>query len=80
MQSNVGYYNRSSGGYTVTIDSTNVAYKASGTGYDNSQSNVTANGSHLFFTSKITLAFTTGTSSYAGSATGSGNMKYILGT
>jgi hypothetical protein len=36
--------------------------------------------SHLFFTSKIALAFTTGTSAYAGSATGSGNMKYILGT
>jgi hypothetical protein len=36
--------------------------------------------SHLFFTSKIALAFTTGTSNYLGPATGSGNMKYILGT
>jgi hypothetical protein len=79
VQSNVGSYSRSSGGYTVTIDSTNVAYKASGTGSDNSQSNMTANGSHLFFTSKIALAFTTGTETY-GSATGSGSMKYILGS
>jgi hypothetical protein len=77
------------GGYTVTVDSKNVATQAAGgstsTSDGNSYTNVTASGKHLFFTSKIALAFTTGTASaslYSGtySATGSGSMKYILGS
>ena len=66
------------GGYTVTVDSSNVATCAQTTNGGGGLSNVTANGSHLFFTEKIALAFTTGSiGSY--SATGSGSMKYILG-
>jgi hypothetical protein len=76
------YSNWVRGGYTVTIDSTTAATQAA-SGYSSSASygNVTASGSHKFFTSKIALAFTTGSNSYnSTSATGSGNMKYILGS
>ena len=69
------------GGYTVTIDSSNVATCAQTTNGNGGLTNITANGSHLFFTEKIALAFTT--SRYAQSsyyATGSGSMKYILGS
>jgi hypothetical protein len=64
------------GGYTVTVDSSNVAnYSANQGGTAGS-----ANGSHLFFTSKIALAFTTGTSSNGTTVSGSGSIKYILGS
>jgi hypothetical protein len=83
VQSNYQYGNSSAsyqcrGGYTVTVDTKNVAECASVN--NGSGSNVTANGSHLFFTNKISLAFTTGSCSYGTSATGSGSMKYILGS
>ena len=67
------------GGYRVTVDSTDVATCNEQTYGNGGLVNKTANGSHLFFTSKIALAFTTGTISNF-SATGSGNMKYILGS
>ena len=67
------------GGYKVTVDSTDVATCKEKTQYNGGLVNNTANGSHLFFTSEIALAFTTGRiDDY--SATGSGNMKYILGS
>jgi hypothetical protein len=72
------------GGYTVTIDSTNVATAAAynnSTSGGNKTSAQTASDKHKFFTSKIALAFTTSTDSYYGyTATGSGSMKYILGS
>jgi hypothetical protein len=69
-----GYSNYYNGKYDVTIDSTVVA---TCTAYSNSANskNFTATGSHLFFTSKIALAFT----SNAG-VNASGSMKYILGS
>ena len=68
------------GGYKVTVDSTDVATCNEHVNNNGGLTNKTANGSHLFFTSKIALAFTKGycTSEYF--ATGSGNMKYILGS
>ena len=67
------------GGYRVTVDSTDVATCKEQIDPNGGLVNKTANGSHLFFTSKIALAFTRGT--YGNfSATGSGNMKYILGS
>ena len=69
------------GGYKVTVDSTVLATcTPQGNDYGGLESK-TANGSHLFFTSKIALAFTkitSGNNYY--SSTGSGNMKYILGS
>ena len=68
------------GGYNVTVDSTDVATcTVQSNGNGGGLSNKTANGSHLFFTSKIALAFKTGTIGLY-SATVSGSMKYILGT
>lgn len=67
------------GGYNVTVDSTDVATCNEKTYGNGGLVNNTANGSHLFFTSKIALAFKTGAISNF-SATGSGNMKYILGS
>ena len=66
------------GGYTVTVDSSNVATCSNTT--NGGLSNVTANGSHLFFTEKIALAFTQGYLNSSYNATGSGSMKYILGS
>ena len=75
VTSNASISNYAIGGYTVTVDSSNVASCIPA----RNESTKTATGSHLFFTSKIALAFSTGTnSSY--SATGSGSMKYILGS
>ena len=76
VQSNTS--NSCSGGYQVTIDTIVASVNAvnSNTPISNSASD-----SHKFFTSKIGLAFSTGTWSDGGySATGSGSMKYILGT
>lgn len=67
------------GGYTVTIDGTSVATCPSVN--DGGNSNVTASDTHKFFVSNIGLTFTTGTASGAReTATGSGSMKYILGS
>ena len=66
------------GGYDVTIDSVVASARTynNEVGYNNQEK---ASDSHKFFTTKISLAFSTGIfSSY--SATGSGSMKYILGT
>jgi hypothetical protein len=73
------------GGYTVTIDSSNVATCSSVSSSSNANTTTqSASGNHKFFTSKIALAFTTGTgynsSGNSVSSTGSGNMKYILGS
>ena len=78
VQCNTGNWCR--GGYVVTIDSTVASANAinSDRGYEVNQ---TSSDSHKFFTSKIGLEFTTGV--YPGgndSKTGSGSMKYILGT
>ena len=74
VQSNPSNYNNAYGGFTVTID-TIVANQSAG----NNGSGSTKSDSHKFFTSKIGLEFTTSTNgSYVG--TGSGNMKYILGS
>lgn len=67
------------GGYTVTVDSSNVATCAQTTNGNGGLTNITANGSHLFFTEKIALAFTEGYYNSSYRATGSGSMKYILG-
>ena len=69
-----------SGGYTVTIDSNNVTTCAQTTNGNGGLTNVTANGSHLFFIEKIALAFSEGYYSSSYHVTGSGNMKYILGS
>ena len=68
------------GGYRVTVDSTDVASCNEQTYGNGGLTNKTANGSHLFFTSKIALAFTQGFYNSSYYATGSGSMKYILGT
>ena len=74
VQSNTS--NSCSGGYQVTIDTIVASVNAVNSGTPISKSD---SDSHKFFTSKIGLAFTTGTwSSY--SVTGSGSMKYILGS
>ena len=74
VQSNPSDYNNAYGGFTVTID-TIVANQSAG----NNGSGSTKSDSHKFFTSKIGLAFTSANNgSYVG--TGSGNMKYILGS
>ena len=74
VQSNPSDYNNAYGGFTVTIDII-VANQYAG----NNGSGSTKCDSHKFFTSKIGLAFTTSTNgTYVG--TGSGNMKYILGS
>ena len=78
VQSGSGYW--SYGGYKVTIDLTDVATCNEQTYGNGGLVNKTANGSHLFFTSKIALAFTQGFYSSSYYATGSGSMKYILGT
>ena len=62
----------------VTVDSSNVATCSNTTNGNGGLSNVTANGSHLFFTEKIALAFTEGYCNSSYHVTGSGNMKYIL--
>jgi hypothetical protein len=80
VQSNVSSFNRGAGGYTVTVDLTNVAYRAESHGSDNSQTNVTASGSHLFFTSKITLVLTTSADPSGYNTTATGSIKYILGS
>ena len=79
VQSNVSYSGYAIGGYTVTVDSTAVAACREQSNSEGGLVNKTANGSHLFFTSKIALSFTTGTAGVH-SSTGSGNMKYILGS
>ena len=67
------------GGYDVTIDNTSVASCTAVS--NNNGTNVTASDTHKFFTSNIGLTFTTGTASGDGeNATGSGSMKYILGS
>jgi hypothetical protein len=67
-----------SGGYTVTIDNTDVATCSASNTSNNNQSK---SDTHIFFTSKIALAFTIGTNSgNSGTAMGSGSMKYILGS
>jgi hypothetical protein len=77
VQSNNNTYAR--GGYTVTIDSTTVAKADPVTNNSSNVGTTSASDKHIFFTSKIALAFTTGTiGSY--SSTGSGSMKYILGS
>lgn len=74
VQSNPTTSNYAYGGYTVTID-TVVANQNAG----NNGSGSTKSDSHKFFTSKIGLAFTSSTNGvYTG--TGSGSMKYILGS
>ena len=78
VQCNTGNWCR--GGYVVTIDSTVASANAinNDRGYEVNQ---TSSDSHKFFTSKIGLAFTTGTYPAGNdSKTGSGSMKYILGT
>ena len=67
------------GGYTVTIDNSAVATCSAVS--NNNGSNVNASDTHKFFVSNIGLTFTTGTASGPGkTATGSGSMKYILGS
>ena len=78
VQSNT-YDDIAIGGYKVTVDSTVVATCTEQINSYGGLANKTANGSHLFFTSKIALAFTTGKIGNH-SSTGSGNMKYILGS
>ena len=76
VQSNTS--NSCSGGYQVTIDTIVASVNAVNYGTPISKS---ASDSHKFFTSKIGLAFSTGAWSGTGySATGSGSMKYILGS
>ena len=65
------------GGYDVIIDKSVSSCSAANDTYTDKSTN--ASGNHMFFTSRISLVFTTGTSSSTvQSATGSGNMKYIL--
>ena len=74
VQSNTS--NSCSGGYEVTIDSVVASQSAVNSNNPISKS---ASDTHKFFVSKIGLNFYTGTwSSY--SSTGSGSMKYILGS
>ena len=74
VQSNPTESNFAYGGFTVTIDTVVANQSAGQYGTGSTKSD-----SHKFFTSKIGLAFTTSTNgSYVG--TGSGNMKYILGS
>ena len=74
VQSNPTELGYAYGGFTVTIG-TIVANQFAG----NNGPGSTKSDSHKFFTSKIGLEFTTSTNgSYVG--TGSGNMKYILGS
>ena len=80
VQSNISTNNNATGGYTVTIDNDNVAYVKETAPGGMSAIPSSANGSHLFFTSKIALAFTQGFYNSSYYATGSGSMKYILGT
>ena len=66
------------GSFKVTID-TVVTEDAGEILMSGTTNNKTKSDSHKFFTTKIGLEF--GTKSYDGeSATGSGNMKYILGS
>ena len=74
VTSNSSDLNRAIGGYNVTVDSSDVASCSPA----NNTHTKTATGSHLFFTSKIALAFSTGKNGEY-TATGSGSMKYILG-
>ena len=75
--SNVAFQCR--GGYNVTIDNTSVASCRAVS--NNNGTNVTSSDTHKFFTSNIGLTFTTGTASgHSQNATGSGSMKYILGS
>ena len=78
VQTNVDSNRWCTGGYSVTIDTVVVNVQSTNPG-DTHCVNKSDSGSHKFFTSKIGLAFTTGSIS-GKSATGSGNMKYILGT
>ena len=65
------------GGYSVTIDT--VVASAGVINSSENATNRTASDKHKFFTSKIGLTFSTGTWDIY-SSTGSGSMKYILGT
>ena len=80
VQSNSGYY--SYGGYSVTIDSVVASHTASSSdASSNPGPNTTASDKHKFFNTKIALAFTTGRNGAgSGQVTGSGSMKYILGS
>ena len=81
VQSNVSSNGVARGGYKVTVDNSNLASCDNDIDpNDGTMRNVTANGSHLFFTSKIALEFTQGYYSSSFFATGSGSMKYILGS
>ena len=67
------------GGYSVTIDT--VVASADVINSNGGASNRTASDKHKFFNTKIALAFTTGRNGAgSGQVTGSGSMKYILGS
>ena len=72
-----GVSNSCAGGYIVTID-TDVA-SAGAINSNGGATNRTASDKHKFFTSKIGLTSSTG-KWYSYSSTGSGSMKYILGS
>ena len=82
VSANLASGSRARGGYAVTIDTVVAnADQYSSSSSNASYSNATSSDTHKFFNEKIALAFTTGSNSALNvSATGSGSMKYILGS